>query len=124
MGKFIIAKGGHHLNFSKKVSGLINIKLSSNTSKSFFVPSVDEMFYSASKHFNNKNILAIELTGIGDDGARGMLNLKENGAYTIAESKETAIIYGMPRVAYEMGGAVKVLPFPSILDEILKFGVK
>ena len=123
-GKVLIGRGGYHMLFTKKASGLISIKLGSNTSKSFFVPSVNEMFYSAAKNFDTKNVLAIELTGIGDDGADGMVELKNNGAYTIAESKETATIYGMPRAAFERGGTVKVLPFPEILAEILKFGGK
>jgi two-component system chemotaxis response regulator CheB len=123
-GKFIIGKGGYHMMFSKKASGLVSIKLGANTKKLFFTPSVDEMFFSASKTMRCENILAIELTGIGDDGAEGMVELKKKGAYTIAESKETATIYGMPRAAYEKGGTVKVLPFPEILNEIMKFGGK
>jgi len=123
-GKVIIGKGGSHLHFVKKASGIVCVKLAKNTTNSFFVPSVDEMFFSAVKMFNCNDILAIELTGIGDDGANGMLGLKKAGALTIAESKETATIYGMPRVAYERGGTVKVLPFPKILDEILAFGSK
>ena len=122
-GKIIIGRGGYHLTFSKKASGNVVIKLSSNTANSFFVPSVDEMFFSAVNNFECKNILAIELTGIGDDGANGMVELKKNGAKTIGESKETAVIYGMPRVAFEKGGTTLVLPFPKILDEILAFGV-
>ena len=121
-GKIIIGRGGYHLQFTKKASGLISIKLGANINKSFFVPSVDEMFFSAANTFNCSDILAIELTGIGDDGALGMVELKKKGAYTIAESQETATIYGMPRVAFEKGGTVKVLPFPKIIDEILKFG--
>jgi len=121
-GKFIIGRGGHHFHFSRKASGLVGVKLAANTSKNFFVPSVDELFFSAAKSFNCKDILAIELTGIGDDGANGMVELKKKGAYTIAESKETATIYGMPRVAFEKGGTVEVLPFPKILDKIIEFG--
>ena len=123
-GKVLIGRGGYHMLFTKKASGLVSVKMGSNISKAFFVPSIDEMFFSAAKNFDCKNILAIELTGIGDDGADGMVELKNNGAYTIAESKETATIYGMPRVAFERGGTVKVLPFPKILKEILKFGGK
>ncbi len=121
-GKIIIGRGGHHFHFTKKASGLVSVKLSANTMKAFFVPSVDEMFFSAVKSFNCKDILAIELTGIGDDGANGMVELKNKGAYTIAESKETATIYGMPRMAFERGGTVEVLPFPKILDKIIAFG--
>ncbi|MEA3554771.1 MAG: chemotaxis-specific protein-glutamate methyltransferase CheB [Campylobacterota bacterium] len=120
-GKIIIGHGGHHFHFKRKASGLVSVKLSPNTMKAFFVPSVDEMFFSAAKNFNPKDILACELTGIGDDGSNGMLELKNKGAYTIAESKETATIYGMPRVAFEKGGTIEVLPFPKILDKIVKF---
>ncbi|MEA3354064.1 MAG: chemotaxis-specific protein-glutamate methyltransferase CheB [Campylobacterota bacterium] len=123
-GKIIIGKGGYHMVFSKKASGLVSVKLGANTKKLFFTPSVDEMFFSAVQTMKCADILAIELTGIGDDGALGMVELKKKGAYTIAESKETATIYGMPRAAYEKGGTVKVLPFPEILKEILKFGGK
>jgi two-component system chemotaxis response regulator CheB len=123
-GKIIIGKGGYHLHFTKKASGVVVVKLAPNRSQSFFVPSVDEMFFSAATNFQCKNILAIELTGIGDDGANGMVELKKNGAYTIAESKETAIIYGMPKAAFERGGTVEVLPFPKIVEKILSFGEK
>ncbi len=123
-GKVIIAKGGKHMHFMKKASGKLATKLVDNYSKRFFTPSVDEMFFSAAKTFNAKNILAVELTGIGDDGADGMVELRNRGAYTIAESENTAVVYGMPKEAFVRGGAVKKLPFPEIVKEILKFGGK
>ena len=121
-GKAIIGKGGKHLHFAKKASGALTVKLVPNTMNRFFVPSVDEMFFSAAKVFDPKKILAVELTGIGDDGADGMVELKKRGAYTIAESEETAVVYGMPKEAYKKGGVVKQLPFPLIVKEILKYG--
>ncbi|WP_456382577.1 chemotaxis-specific protein-glutamate methyltransferase CheB [Persephonella sp.] len=124
-GKMIIGKGGWHLHFSRRSSdGVIICKLAPNTAGRFFVPSVDEMFFSALEVIDPKKIMAILLTGIGDDGADGMVALKKAGAYTIAESEETAIVYGMPKEAYLRGGATKVLPFPEIVKEILKFGAK
>jgi two-component system chemotaxis response regulator CheB len=120
-GKMIIAKGGYHLHFSRRASGIYSVKLVPNTMNHFFVPSVDEMFFSAEKVITDKNIMAIELTGIGDDGARGLLALRKKGAYTIAESEETAVVYGMPKVAWEIGGAMKKLRFEEIVEEILKF---
>ncbi len=123
-GKVIIAKGGKHMHFMKKASGKLAVKLVDNYSNRFFVPSVDEMFLSAAEVFDATKILAVELTGIGDDGAEGMVVLRKKGAYTIAESEETAVVYGMPKEAYERGGAVKKLPFPEIVKEILKFGGK
>ena len=121
-GRAIIAKGGWHLHFSKKITGELFVKLSPNTMKHFFCPSVDEMFFSASKAFDAKNILAVELTGIGDDGADGMVALRKKGAYTLGESENSAVVYGMPKMAYERGGVVKQLPFDKILDEILNYG--
>ena len=121
-GKAIIGKGGKHLHFAKKASGALMVKLVPNTMNRFFIPSVDEMFFSAAKTFDPKKILAVELTGIGDDGADGMVELRKRGAYTIGESEETAVVYGMPKEAYERGGVVKQLPFPLIVKEILKFG--
>lgn len=124
-GKMIIGKGGWHLHFSKrKIDKAIICKLAPNTKNRFFVPSVDEMFFSALEVIDPKKLVAILLTGIGDDGADGMVALKKAGAYTIAESEETAVVYGMPKEAYLRGGATKVLPFPEILEEILKLGAK
>ena len=122
--KAIIGKGGWHMHFTKKASGAIAVKLVPNTMKRFFVPSVDEMFFSAAKVFDCKNVLAVELTGIGDDGADGMVELRKKGAYTIAEDETTATVYGMPKEAYLRGGAMKKLPFPKIVEEILAYGKK
>jgi two-component system chemotaxis response regulator CheB len=119
-GNFIIAKGGWHLHFRKKE--VIYCKLVPNAKNRFFTPSVDEMFFSAIEVMNPKNILAVLLTGIGDDGADGMVALKKAGAITIAESEETATVFGMPKEAIARGGATKVLPFPKIVEEIINFG--
>ncbi len=119
--RVIIAKGGWHLHFQRKLNKY-SIKLVANTTERFFVPSVDEMFFSAASILPVKKILAIELTGIGDDGADGMVELRKQGAYTIAESEKSAIVYGMPKEAYERGGAQKVLDFDDIVKEILKYG--
>jgi two-component system chemotaxis response regulator CheB len=119
-GQVIIAKGGFHLRFSKKASGAVIVK-QIEKNKRFFTPSADELFLSGSKVFEGSTVLAVELTGIGNDGAEGMLKLRQEGAYTIAEDETTAIVYGMPKSCWENGGAMKKMPFPKILDEILNF---
>lgn len=121
--RVIIAKGGYHLHFKKKLNSYA-IRLASNINNRFFIPSVDEMFFSANEVLPAKKILAVELTGIGDDGADGMVALRKSGAYTIAESEKSAVVYGMPKEAYERGGAMKVLDFNDILEEILKYEPK
>ena len=120
-GKMIIGKGGKHLHFRREADR-VYCKLVPNTMKHFFVPSVDEMFFSALEAMNPKNILAVLLTGIGDDGADGMVALKKAGAYTIAENEESATVYGMPKEAYVRGGTTKVLHFNDILQEIIAYG--
>ena len=120
-GRMIIGRGGKHLHFRRE-GDRVFCKLVPNSMKRFFVPSVDEMFLSALETMNPKNILAILLTGIGDDGADGMVALRVAGAYTIAESEESATVYGMPKEAFVRGGATKVLHFNDILEEIIAYG--
>lgn len=119
-GQIIIANGGNHLTIAKKSSGVYIMRHKEKNHR-FFTPSVDEMFLSAAKYMDSSKILAIELTGIGDDGAQGMLELRSKGAYTLAEDESTAVVYGMPKSCWENGAAMKKLPFPIILNEILNF---
>jgi two-component system chemotaxis response regulator CheB len=119
-GQVIIAKGGFHLRFTKKASGAVMVKHIDKNHR-FFTPSADELFLSGAKVFDTSKLLAVELTGIGDDGAEGMLKLRQEGAYTIAEDETTAVVYGMPKSCWENGGAMKKMPFPKILDEIINF---
>lgn len=117
-GHVYLAKGGTHLHFSKKVSGKIVLREGKAATKRFFTPSVDEMFFSALEVFAPSKIFAVELTGIGDDGADGMVAIKKAGGYTVAESEETATVYGMPKEAFLRGGTCEVLDFPKILQKI------
>jgi two-component system chemotaxis response regulator CheB len=117
-GVVYIAKGGTHLQFRKKVSGKRVIKHGSSVKSRFFTPSVDEMYLSALEVFNSQEIYAYLLTGIGDDGAEGMVAIKGKGGYTIGESEESCTVYGMPRVAYEQGGISEQMPFDRILQSI------
>lgn len=120
-GNIYVAKGGAHLHFVKKVSGKIVMRAGKDKNERFFQPSVDEMFHSALQVFNANQIMGVLLTGIGDDGADGMVAMKQGGAYTIGESEVTATVYGMPKVAYERGGVVEQLPFPKIIEAVVRF---
>jgi two-component system chemotaxis response regulator CheB len=117
-GHIYVARGGVHMHFSKKVSGKIVIREDKNKGDNFFQPSVNEMMHSALEVFGAKKIVGVILTGIGDDGADGMVELKKNGAYTIAESEDSATVYGMPKEAYERGGVMEQLDFLHILKKI------
>lgn len=117
-GNIYLAKGGFHLHFAKKVSGKIITRHIPDKNNRFFQPSVDEMMLSATEVFDCKKIIGVLLTGIGDDGAKGMVAIKKAGGFTMAESEETATVYGMPKVAVELGGVSQELPFPKILQQI------
>jgi two-component system chemotaxis response regulator CheB len=117
-GMVYIARGGIHLHFAKKVTGKVVIREEKNKNSRYFQPSVDEMFESALKVFSGEQITAVILTGIGDDGAAGIVKIKKAGGFTIGESEETATVYGMPREAYERGGVSQQLPFPKILKAL------
>lgn len=118
-GNIYVARGGIHMNFSKKTSGKIVIREDKEKGSSYFQPSVDEMMLSAAKIFPCDKLVGVLLTGIGDDGAIGMVELKKNGAYTLGESEESSTVYGMPKVAYENGGVSEQLDFKYILQKIV-----
>jgi two-component system chemotaxis response regulator CheB len=117
-GHVYVARGGVHMHFAKKTSGKIVIREDKDKGKQFFQPSVDEMMFSALKVFDPKKTVAVLLTGIGDDGAEGMVALKKAGAYTLGESEDSATVYGMPKEAYDRGGVSEQLDFMSILKKI------
>jgi two-component system chemotaxis response regulator CheB len=81
-------------------------------------PSIDVMVNSALQHVSPDRLIGVQLTGMGDDGAKAMTELKRLGGRTIAESEETAVLYGMPRELVERGGATRVLPAHKIASQI------
>ena len=88
---------------------------------SHYQPSVNSLFLSASKLHASYDILACLLTGIGDDGAVGMLELKNHGASCLAESEESCIVYGMPKAAFDIGACTELMSLDKIIQEIKKF---
>lgn len=82
-------------------------------------PSVDVLFRSVAEHAGS-NAVGVILTGMGEDGAKGMLELRESMAHTIAQDEPSSVVYGMPKVAAEMGGAVEIAPLNRISDRVLE----
>lgn len=117
-GNIYLARGGIHMNFLKKVSGKIVIRENMNKGNNFFQPSVNDMMQSAADVFGEENLVGVILTGIGDDGADGMLRIKNGGGYTLGESEASATVYGMPKEAYDRGGVMEQLDFMQILKKI------
>jgi two-component system chemotaxis response regulator CheB len=113
-----VAPGGKHLCLHRKMTGEIVIRTPS-TPATLFVPSVGVMMESVLSVYGADTI-GVLMTGIGDDGADQMVAIKNAGGYTIAESEETAVVYGMPREAIERGGACAIAPSHQVAGEILK----
>lgn len=87
-----------------------------------YSPSVNRLFFSIAQLQKPTPTLAVLITGIGDDGARGLLELRRAGVHTVAESEESAVVYGMPRAAFEMDAADEILSLDKIVNKILEFG--
>lgn len=116
----VFAKGSG-INEVRSENGHYRLRILDIASEDYS-PSINRLFLSIAALPSPSSILAALLTGIGDDGARGLFELKNVGAYTIAESEKTAVVYGMPRAAYEMGAANEVLDLDKIITKILEFG--
>lgn len=114
-----VAPGGKHMAVVA-VSGTLRIALSDDAPVSRHKPSVDFLFDSLVPLAKTYQISAAILTGMGSDGARGMANLRSVGCHTIAQDEETCVVFGMPKVAIELGGIIETVPLQSIAYHILK----
>jgi len=113
-GVIYIAKGGVHLAV-EKILGKYYLRLLENVEKvNSHKPSCDILFSSVAEWYG-KNATGIIMTGMGCDGANGLLEMKNQGALTIAQSKESCVVFGMPRVAIEKGAAEAVLSTDDII---------
>jgi len=77
------------------------------------------LFRSAAR-YAGRNAVGVILTGMGDDGARGMLEMKQAGAFTLAQDEATCVVFGMPKEAIKLGGVDKVLPLQAVARAILQ----
>ncbi len=118
-GTMLIGAGEHHLKVLKDSKGYY-VRSRPGDKVSGHCPSVDVLFDSVSK-IADKNAMGIILTGMGADGANGLLKMKQNGSQTICQDKESCIVYGMPQVAYNIGAVNKQLTLSEISDEMIKF---
>ncbi len=117
-GKVIICPGGHHMVFEQTRKGIIAL-IKKSSPEDRYVPSIDLMMKSIAEKFGSKT-MGILLTGMGNDGKEGMLDIKDRGGFTIAESEESSIVFGMPREIILAGGADTILPLEKIPAEIMK----
>lgn len=106
-GTVYIAPTGRHLRFTGDARSP-RLRLDADFADAFFVPSVDYMFSSAAEVFGSR-ALGVLLTGLGSDGALGMLALRRKGAYTLVQAPESAVASSMPESATELGAAVETV---------------
>jgi two-component system chemotaxis response regulator CheB len=117
-GYCYVAPGGLHLCPYRKSSGEIVIRTPAQP-RTLFVPSVNVMMQAVLEAYGS-NTVGVLMTGIGDDGADQMVRIRQAGGLTIAESEETAVVYGMPREAFERGGADIVAPHYEVAQQIVQ----
>ena len=119
-GRILIAQGGKHLLVEKKPLGVI-AHISDAPPQSGHRPSADVLFASVAEQFQNR-ALGIIMTGMGKDGAASLTRLYQEGSRTIGQDEASAIVYGMPRVAYEMGGVMEQVSLSNMASVINRYG--
>jgi two-component system chemotaxis response regulator CheB len=117
-GRVYIAPGAHHLELAREGSGFA-CRLHDDPPVSGHRPSVDVLFRSGAR-IAGARLIGVILTGMGKDGAEGLLELRKAGAATLGQDEATALIYGMPRVAFERGAVERQLPLHAIAGAVVE----
>jgi two-component system chemotaxis response regulator CheB len=116
-GHALIAPGGHHMRLARAGADYL-VRLDREPPVNRHRPSVDVLFSSCAETAG-PNAVAVIMTGMGDDGARGMLAMRKAGARTLAQDEASCVVFGMPKAAIDMGGAERVLPLSQLADATL-----
>ncbi|MBD8687596.1 MULTISPECIES: chemotaxis response regulator protein-glutamate methylesterase [unclassified Rhizobium] len=116
-GHVLIAPGDKHMLLERQ-GARYYVSVRTGPLVSRHRPSVDVLFRSAARSAGG-NAMGVIMTGMGDDGARGMLEMKQAGAFTIAQDEATSVVFGMPKEAIAHGGVDKIVPLDQIAREIL-----
>ncbi len=117
-GRALIAPGNHHL-LLKRSGARYYVEIKDGPLVSRHRPSVDVLFRSAAR-YAGKNAVGVIMTGMGDDGAKGMLEMKEAGAFNIAQDEESCVVFGMPKKAIELDAVDRVLPLSAIPAAVIR----
>ncbi len=118
-GVAYIAPGDAHLSVKKSGNGYITVLDRNGEKVNGHCPSVDVLFNSVAK-VCGRDAIGVILTGMGSDGAKGLLAMRKAGAYTIGQDEKSSVVYGMPGVAQNIGAVMKQLPIDQISGEIIK----
>jgi two-component system chemotaxis response regulator CheB len=116
-GHAMIAPGNHHLRLAREGAAYL-VRLSDEAPVNRHRPSVDVLFQSCAA-LAGPNAVGIIMTGMGDDGARGLAAMRAAGAATLAQDEASSVVFGMPRAAIELGAAERVLPLDRLAEAAL-----
>lgn len=117
-GTVYIAPGGRHMAIRRN-GAMYQIELSDGPSVNYVKPAVDVLFRSVA-HYVGKNAVGVILTGMGEDGARGLKEMRDFGALTLAQDEASCVVFGMPRKAIEIGAALRILPLQQVARTIVE----
>lgn len=117
-GRALVAPGGRHLLLRRSASGY-RVALKDGPRVCYQRPSVDVLFASVAENAR-ENAIGVILTGMGNDGANGLLQMRQAGSPTIAQDEQSCVVFGMPREAIQVGAAGQVLPLNRIAPAILR----
>jgi len=116
-GRILVAPGAMQMEIVRS-GGIYQVKCYAGEKVSGHCPSVDVIMDSAAKQVG-RNAVGVMLTGMGSDGAKGMLAMRNAGARNIAQDEATSVVFGMPKVAFEKGGAEKLVPIDNIASNVI-----
>ena len=116
-GRALIAPGGKHMMLARS-GAQYTVEVVDGPLINRHRPSVDVLFRSCAK-FAGRNAVGVIMTGMGDDGARGLKEMHDAGASTLAEDESTCVVFGMPKEAIRLGGVDRVVPLTQIPEAIL-----
>ncbi|MCR5699388.1 MAG: chemotaxis response regulator protein-glutamate methylesterase [Treponemataceae bacterium] len=115
-GRILIAPGNKHIYVEKKSLATV-VRLSDEDQRNGHRPSADVLFESVAKNFQNK-ALGVIMTGMGRDGAAELAEMRKQGAWTLGQDEESSIVYGMPRVAFELGAVQRQVSLSDMAKAI------
>jgi len=121
-GHALVAPGNYHMTLVRS-GARYSVRISQDEPVNRHRPSVDVMFDSVAQ-YAGANTVGVILTGMGGDGAKGMLRMKQAGAYTIAQDEASCVVFGMPKEAIKLGGVEKVLPLAEIPAAMMAYVCK
>ena len=116
-GRALIAPGNHHL-LLRRCGARYYVEIKEGPLVCRHRPSVDVLFRSAAR-YAGQNAVGVIMTGMGDDGANGLLEMKQAGAFTLAQDEESCVVFGMPQEAIKRNAVDRILPLEALADAVL-----